>query len=243
MEQQEYHKMYRVEEILWWYRGLRDMLAYYLHRAPRGAKILDAGCGTGMNMRYAQSLGYMIYGIDSSSKAVFYAKKRGLLRVKKGTVTTLPFPKSTFDVVLSMDVIGLLPDEYVAQMLAESYRVLKKGGMLILHTAAFEFLRSGHDVVSHVKRRYTKRDLINLFDVHQWKIEKVSYRMCFLFLPLAMVKLMKRLLQHGNETGDLYMPSQLLNALLYEIQKVENVLLKHLSFPFGTSLLVIVKKK
>lgn len=240
----EYDYMYQVEENLWWYRGLRDTLVFYLQAyAPRKARMLDAGCGTGMNMRLVELLGHTAYGIDVSAKAVMYTKKRGLTNIKKGSITQIPYGDKKYDVVLCMDVIGLLSDTQVKEALVESYRVLKPGGILMVHTAAFEFLRSNHDTVSHVKRRYTKNQIAKIFSTKKWHIQKLSYRMFLLFLPLAAVKLAKRLFVRAIPQGDLYLPTSLLNTTLYRIQQVENFLIRYYTLPFGTSLLVIAQKK
>ncbi len=244
MNSKEYDRMYQVEEELWWYKGLRDLLAYYLKKEPhRKLKILDVGCGTGMNMLFIESLGHTAYGVDVSSKAVMYAKKRKLSHVSLGSITKIPFGDETFDVVLGMDVIGLLSDKEVKIAIAEMYRVLKPNGVTFIHTAALEFLRSSHDKVSHVQRRYTMSRLGQLFNTKKWSIQKLSYRMFLLFLPLALVKLIKRSLRSSTLEGDLYLPHPLLNGILIHIQQLENLLLRYCSFPFGTSLFVIARKK
>ena len=46
---------------------------------PQGAKILDVGCGNGNISRHLGRLGFDVHGIDISTEAIEYAKKRNSL--------------------------------------------------------------------------------------------------------------------------------------------------------------------
>jgi hypothetical protein len=60
MSPAEIELMASVEGEHWWYRGLRDALGQTLQgpRAgiPSRARILDAGCGSGENLRFVKEL-------------------------------------------------------------------------------------------------------------------------------------------------------------------------------------------
>ncbi len=236
--------MYQVEDQLWWYAGLRDALRNALRNCrPRPVTILDAGCGTGKNSEYLESLGYTTAGIDFSEDAISFCRLRGLDNVKFGSIADIPFPDSTFDAVICMDVLGLLPDDLINQSIGEFRRVLKPGGTLIVHCAALEWLRSQHDEVSNLRRRFTRDQLALLF-AGGWKVQKASYRMTLLFVPLAALKLSKRLLSILGQkpSGDLYLPPSWLNRLLQTIQLAENQLLRRFDLPIGTSIFIVARK-
>jgi len=110
MYRSEYTKMYHSENKLWWYTGLRDLLRYYIGKyAPISPRILDAGCGTGKNMEYLISLGYLdIEGFDYSADAIDFCRQRSLDKVEQYSITDIPYPDQSFDVVYSMDVLGCL---------------------------------------------------------------------------------------------------------------------------------------
>lgn len=76
MQKHEYYAMYRAEKSLWWYKGLRDVLDYYISQKGQKLKILDAGCGSGMNMKSLLSKAHLVYGIDLSNDAISLCKKR-----------------------------------------------------------------------------------------------------------------------------------------------------------------------
>lgn len=236
--------MYNVEDQLWWYAGLRDALQHALRiYAPRSATILDAGCGTGKNSEFLRSQGYTTAGIDFSEDAIRYCRLRGLDNVQFGSITDIPFPDQKFDAVVCMDVLGLLPDDLIARSISEFHRVLKPGGTLIVHCAALEWLRSQHDDVSHLRRRFSRDQLTSLLG-DGWTIRRASYRMMLLFAPLAALKLAKRLLSGLGQkpSGDLYLPPAALNRLLRLIQLSENQLLQRFDLPIGTSLFIIARR-
>lgn len=243
MEQNEYFTMFALEKDLWWYRGLRHLLLYYVRNFGKKLKILDAGCGTGITMQCLHRLNHNVCGIDASPDAVTLARSRGLTRIQKASVTSLPYQSNYFDAVLNLDVIGLLDKKQISQALNEFERVLKPGGHLILQTAALEWLRSQHDDVSRLRTRYTKSQLESLFQSKSWKIVKIGYRVFLLFIPVALVKIIKKFVRLKNDSeGDLFLPPPIFNITLYLIQKLENMLFPYLSFPIGTSLFIVVQK-
>ncbi|MFH2105104.1 MAG: class I SAM-dependent methyltransferase [Parcubacteria group bacterium] len=92
--------------------------------------VLDIGCGDG---RLAETLirqGHTVTGLDINEVALKKAAQRGLKPVKTDLEITWPLPAAQYDVVLMLDVL----EHVVGQdhMLAESWRVLKKGGWLII---------------------------------------------------------------------------------------------------------------
>src|SRR5882672_1390799 len=110
MKQEEYGRMFALEERLWWYRGMRliaeTLLQEALERRPTVGssggrrQILDAGGGTGGNAVWLGAYGEVTL-LDSSWQALEYCRERRLPRVCRGSVSALPFPDGTFDLVTS----------------------------------------------------------------------------------------------------------------------------------------------
>ena len=77
----EYAVMAQVEARHWWYRGLRDVLERTLGRPhlalPEHPAVLDAGCGTGENLRLLRDLLDPSYlgGFDLSEEALAIARE------------------------------------------------------------------------------------------------------------------------------------------------------------------------
>lgn len=246
MESTEYRTMYAVEERLWWYVALRRLLARCLHRYTQsGSRVLDAGCGTGINSMMMQSLGYEVVSIDLSPSAVAFSRKRGLRQVKLGSITKLPYKANSVQAVVCMDVLIMLTPTELATAIKEIERVLQPGGKVFIQVAAFEWLRSSHDDVCHVIKRYTLSEVQALFSTPKWKYIKGTYRIWCLFPLLAGIKLFKRLTESHNSVkqGDLWLPPKLINNVLLALQLVEDTVLSRFSLPWGTSIFLIVEKR
>ena len=71
MNKDEYEKMYLVEDELWWYKGM-IMIAREILGKKKRLKILDAGCGTGRNLKMLRRWGNA-EGIDMPTQHHFHA--------------------------------------------------------------------------------------------------------------------------------------------------------------------------
>jgi len=171
MKNSAYDTLFRVEDTLWWFVSRRGLYAGLLDGC-KNLKILDAGCGTGSDMVFLREYGDVV-GVDISKKALGYNRKRGN-KVVQGDINNLPFKDDTFDLVLAGDCIyhQWVDDK---KAIRGFYRVLKKGGCLIVNTAAYESLRSKHDEAVMTKKRYTKKSLRNLLIENDFKIQKIFY--------------------------------------------------------------------
>ncbi len=100
-------------------------------------KVLDAGIGTGA---FAAAFAarcprtFELTGVDVSNEMLRQAERHLLDRnlaahLLQGDVNSLPFPDDSFDVILVAHVIEHMPEPERA--LAELYRVLKPGGIVI----------------------------------------------------------------------------------------------------------------
>lgn len=103
---------------------VRRMIAKY---ATPNEPILDAGCGTGLNLRH---LPEGSTGIDINPRNIELLRRRlPNHTVVEGDVEAMPFADASFGTVLCTEVIEHIPDPSAA--LAEYRRVLQPGGVLI----------------------------------------------------------------------------------------------------------------
>lgn len=132
------------------YPGLADHANSMIRHLPAsvcgaGATILDVGCGDGNGIEFLNSLGWRASGVEIDPLAVQAARARGL-DVVVGDLRTAGFADESFDAVTSSHVIEHLHDPH--RFFAESVRVLKPGGVLVVSTpnASSELLvRHGRD--------------------------------------------------------------------------------------------------
>lgn len=138
--------------------------------------ILDNGCGTGFMAQFLK--GYDVTGLDISPRMVEHAKKR-YGKVAVGDAQKLPFPDSSFQIVINRGLLHHLPDP--SQAISEIYRVLEKEGQAIFmetHYSLFNaipriFLKKGkHFAKSH--KNFKEGELIKIIG-SKLKIEKTSY--------------------------------------------------------------------
>ena len=110
---------------------------------PRGAAVLDVGCGAGSNVIFLASKGFEAHGIDLSPGAIRAATSRarsaGLsMDLRVGDVLALDFPTARFDGLIDNGCFHTLPIRRRADYAREVARVLRPGGAFVLSWVARE---------------------------------------------------------------------------------------------------------
>lgn len=121
----------------------RLQAAFRVAAVRAGMRVLDVGCGRGEIVRHCARLGATAIGIDYAEAAVRLSarllRQAGSLPGPAGLAQAdakfLPFPDAVFDRVLMFDVVEHLFPWELRLALREARRVLKPGGMLVIHTA------------------------------------------------------------------------------------------------------------
>src|SRR6187401_1490919 len=93
---------------------------------PRGARVADLGCGSGVFTDLLRQQGYESIGLDISPKLIALGRaKYPNVEFLEGDVEHLPFPSVSLDGVLLSGLVHHLPDP--SRCAAEVFRVLKPG--------------------------------------------------------------------------------------------------------------------
>ncbi len=104
-------------------------------------KLLDVGCAMGVLMKEAERAGFASEGVDISKDAVSYCRNHGMkayagtlpsftkISLKRGRLARL---ENRYDVITAFEVIEHEQDPL--GMAKSAYRLLKKGGLLVLGT-------------------------------------------------------------------------------------------------------------
>jgi ubiquinone/menaquinone biosynthesis C-methylase UbiE len=101
----------------------------------QGEIILDAGCGTGIFTLDILSSGSKVIGLDLSLPMLMRGEKklRGYpLQMVLADMLKLPFPKGSFDKVVSVTALEFIEDGKAA--VGELFRVTKRGGRIVVAT-------------------------------------------------------------------------------------------------------------
>ncbi len=233
---------HRAEDRHWWYRGRRNVLEVvlsHLSLAP-GARILDAGCGSGRNMVELARYG-TVTGIELSATSVDVARERQVGDVVEGSVLEMPFAEDSFELAVSLDVIEHLQDDRAA--LAELRRVVAPGGALLVTVPAYQGLWSRHDEINHHHRRYSRRTLVQAAESAGWSCTRTSH-FNSLLLPVAIaLRAVQPLNRSARESSlDLWVPPAPLNWLLEQPLNAEAALIgRGMRIPAGLSLLALFR--
>ncbi|MFH1199853.1 MAG: class I SAM-dependent methyltransferase [Candidatus Micrarchaeota archaeon] len=107
------------------------MRALQLVEVPAGARVLDAGCGTGFGMQLLKKLGFSASGFDVSPDMVAFAKRKKLAAVA-GDLRKIPFPDKSFDAIVSISALQWVPLKERAKVAKEFHRVLAGGGVAVI---------------------------------------------------------------------------------------------------------------
>ncbi len=110
---------------------------FRIQRPQAGERVLDVGCGCGLDAFVATSLvgpSGRVRGLDLTAEMLEPARRAlagrpGVpLEFCEGDAATLPFPDGSFDRIVSNGALNLVPDKDA--MFAELRRVLRDGGLL-----------------------------------------------------------------------------------------------------------------
>lgn len=245
MEPDEYAIMYRVEDDNWWYQGMaaisRKVLQHWLP-SQANLRILDAGCGTGGAMQSFLSDYGRVVGLDFSFLALDYCRLRAAPFLTCASVSNLPFPIQSFELVTSFDVLYARSVADVSAALTEFARVLIPGGHLLLRLPAYDWLRGQHDVGVHTARRFTRKGLEVLLKRAGFKVRHLSYANTFLFSIALVKRMIERIWPNHVATSDLAIRLGPLNAIFGALLRLEAPLVAGPGLPFGLSVVAVGQK-
>jgi SAM-dependent methyltransferase len=233
---------HQAEDRHWWYRGRRVVLERVLDGLdlPSGARILDAGCGSGRNMIELARRG-TVTGVELSAPSVEKARERDCGEVIEGSVLEMPFAEDSFDLAVSLDVIEHLEDDLGA--LRELRRTVAPGGALLVTVPAYQWLWSGHDEINHHERRYTRRSLQTVAEQAGWNQTRTTY-FNSLLLPVAiLLRVLDRVSTKTTESSlDLWIPPEPVNRILELPLTLEAAMISRGGrIPAGLSLLSVFR--
>jgi len=154
--------------------------------APQESEtLLDAGCGTGVNILRLHSRVKEIFGIDFSSGSLERCQRRiqeyGVKNasIQEASVTAIPLPSRSVDKILCLSVLHYLNDQEARQALTEFLRVLRPGGILVFHVKNLSSLYwVTLSPVKQMKSFLKKGKLIEHVRPFQWYADELKSLQC-----------------------------------------------------------------
>jgi SAM-dependent methyltransferase len=232
--------MHRLETRHWWFRAKRRMVYALLAAwAPRGARVLDLGCGTGMTLLELPRV-YCGLGLDPSPEALAFCRGRGLERLARGSAIDLPLSDASVHAVLALDIVEHIDDDRRA--LSEIARVLRPDGVAVITVPAFPFLWSAHDEALHHKRRYTRSTLERALADAGLAVRVGGFGQTTIFPAAACIRLLRRWLAGMGSRpagSDMREAAPWLDDLAYRLIGWEVPLVRRGWLPVGLSLVYV----
>jgi ubiquinone/menaquinone biosynthesis C-methylase UbiE len=118
-----------------------ELLQELIQRLPQGAKVLDAGCGSGVPVTRILSQLFEVVGVDFSEEQIRLARR--LVPEAEficQDITELDFPDDSFGAICSYYTIIHIPREEHRGLLQSFYRMLKESGLALLCMGAGDLL-------------------------------------------------------------------------------------------------------
>jgi SAM-dependent methyltransferase len=241
MERAVFDRMAELDQHHWWFLARRRILKRLIERVvkpPRKARILEVGCGTGHNLSMLKEFGQLDASeLDRCARAL--ANKRLPRKVKEAKLPDLSmFKRNEYDLIALLDVLEHVPDDLGS--LRAIHRRLKPGGALLLTVPANPWMWSAHDTAHHHFRRYTKKQLEELFLRSGLDIQLLSHFNTLLYPLVAVARIAGKLLR--RESSDDKLPAAPVNAVLNKVFGFEAAILGRVPMPFGVSLVAVVRR-
>jgi len=190
---------------------------------------------------------YNLSSIGGFTKGIIYVK----ISYKDGS-TQYTFDKKIDGTELESSNIDVI---VLAATISEAGVVLKldvlemtidlDNGIVIINLPALKIFRGTHDIVVGIKCRFSKKLIKELFSSTEFSIKEMYYWPFLLSSLILLVRLFQKIKMFFkkdiNITSDLRQYSNLINSVLFRLNKIERQVFKNIRF-YGSSIFVYAQK-
>ena len=236
MQKKQYRIHDELENSYWWFLGKREYIKSYLPKPNKKFKILDLGCGVGGTSLFLDNWGEVDRVEISPHAFPFLQKKK--IKFRKGNIETVDFGRNKYDLICILDVLYHKKIKDIGKILLKANTALKKDGLILIMDCALPFLFSNHDKKMQAGRRFYLSILSKKLEQTNFLILKKSYIYFFLFPFFALNRLINKYVDFPT-VNKINRP---LNYLLYKICYFESLILKNVSLPIGSSVIILSQK-
>jgi SAM-dependent methyltransferase len=239
MDADEYRRMAAAGERHWWYRSTRELLRQLLGPHLAGAtRVLDAGGGTGATGGWMTEFAPVVLAdYDAFALEVAVEDFPGVLPAR-ADLNRLPFAAGSFDAVLCVTALCHRMNPDPAAIVADFARLTRPGGIVAIQEPGGKRLWRGHDEVTHTARRFSVADLEQMCRAAGLEIVTATGAYSFLVPPAWLLGKLER----GEANSDVGRNESGLFGTFAVLAKLERLLLRRRSLPWGLSAIVIARK-
>lgn len=249
----------KMQQEHFWYRGRHNLILNVLKKElpalladANGLEAIDLGGGCGGWLRYLHShqpdMFKQLALADSSIRALSLANPVVGDFAHRYQIDLMDIVWSEdWDVAFLLDVLEHIPEHEEA--LRQIRKSLRPGGLLFVTTPAFDQFWSYNDEIAHHQRRYVVRDYRELAEKTGFELLRTDYFMFFLSPALVASRLLFRPPSMiSEEQRQAYLakthrvPASPVNRILSGIFSLEALMINRLSFPWGTSILAVLRR-
>jgi 2-polyprenyl-3-methyl-5-hydroxy-6-metoxy-1,4-benzoquinol methylase len=219
----------------WWWRARGQFIVAELRRriAGPGHRILDVGCGNGLLFDRLAPFGE-VEGVEVDAAAAGPGG-RHRDRIFVGPFDHRFQPGRSYSVILMLDFIEHLADPLPA--LRRALELLDDDGIVLVTVPAFPSLWTSHDDLNRHFLRYTKRSFELLAGSAGMRIVDWRYFFHWVHPVKLLVRARERLAPSPPAPPSI--PPAPLNAILFHLSRLEQIVFRRLPLPFGNSLFVL----
>lgn len=105
----------------------------FLELVPTNGKILDVGCGNGVDCLYVKQKGFTVVGVDMSAKMLEIARSKAPgIEYRQEDMRNLQFHENEFDGIIASCSLIHIPKQDIPQTLKQFAGFLKQGGAIYI---------------------------------------------------------------------------------------------------------------
>ncbi len=158
----------------WWQERAKLALAIVRQEGLEPpARILEAGCGWGVNLEAFEGAGYETAGLDVSRRILEMIDRPERRLFQADLTQGWPVGSTSYDAVLALDVLEHLDDD--AGAIRRLAGLLRPGGLIVASVPALPELFSEFDRVQGHRRRYLPETLRAAFADSPFGPPRISY--------------------------------------------------------------------
>ena len=229
-------------------RLFKQLVGKYKSSKAR-TKYLEIGCANGDFIRSIEGLDWLdITGSEVYIKGLINASKiSGKSQYVQYDITKGPLGE-VYDMITAFDVIEHLDDDEAA--IKNMCQMLDADGVLMVSVPQYMYLWSGLDEIVMHKRRYSRKELVDIMSRNELVVEYCTSFVFALFPLMLLSRIMDR--KSKDEVMDMNrqefekrvnIPKPLNMIFDYVMRLDEWLIKKGISLPYGGTLIVISRKR